>query len=92
MGSVSDNATFTLHILSGSGVYDYSIRHHLGSANQDEEAPLTAPQLAALRAAARQGQSQFDAALPGNLASVMSTGAKANMRGMVLHLDELPGS
>lgn len=90
IGQVSDNESFTLH--RNSGANDYSIRHHLGSANQDESAPLTGTQLASLRAAARQSQSAFDALIPGNMAAVMSSGAKATLRDMILHLDDLPGS
>ena len=87
---MSDNESFTLHRCGGAN--DYSIRHHLGSASQDESAALSSTQLADLRAAARQGQSAFDALIPGNMAAVMSTGAKATMRDMILHLDSLPGN
>ena len=90
MGQVSDNESFILH--RSAGANDYAIRHHLGSQSQDELAALSGTQLADLRAAARQSQSAFDALIPGNMAAVMSSGAKATLRDMILHLDALPGN
>lgn len=94
MGHVSDNENFRLHLMAGGSV-EYFLRHHLGSANQDEEVQVSAQELADLRVSARQGPGNFDAALediaPG-LYSVMSSTARATLRSALLALDELPGS